>query len=87
MGPKHASVATSYKNVAAVLHNQSDLKQAKEYHKRAVHIRLQKLGPQNPDVATSNNNFVVVLHDHGDLKKAKEYHECDLAIRLKMLVL
>ena len=53
MGSQHPSVATSYGNLATVLRDQGDLKQAKEYHERALTIRLQTLGSQHPGVATS----------------------------------
>ena len=73
MGPQHPDVASSYNNVALVLHGQGDLKQAKEYHERALAIFLQTLGPQHPDVASSYNNVANVLGDQGDLKQAKEH--------------
>ena len=76
---------TSYNNVAIVLRDQGDLKQAKEYHERALAISLQTLGPQHPDVAVSYNNVAAALRDEGDLKQAKEYHERALAIRLQTL--
>ena len=75
MGPQHLDVATSFYNLAIVLGDQGDLKQAKEYHERALAIRKQTLGPQHPDVASSLNNLANVLGDQGDLKEAKEYHK------------
>ena len=85
MGPQHPDVASSYNNVATVLRVQGDLKQAKEYHERALPIRLQTLGPQHPKVAASYSNVALVLGDQGDLKQAKEYHERALAIWLQTL--
>ena len=58
-----------------LLGDQGDLKQVKEYHERALDIRLQRLGPQEPDVATSYNNLATKLRHLGDLKQEKEYHE------------
>ena len=75
MGLQHPKVATSCSNLGNVLHDQGDLKQAKEYHERALAIRQQTLGPQHPDVASSYNNLATVLCDQDDLKRAKEYHE------------
>ena len=72
-------------NLATVLRDQGDLKQAKEYHEHALAIRQQTLGPQNPDVPISYNNLGNVLGDQGDLKQAKEYHERALAIRQQTL--
>ena len=63
-----------------MLGDQRDLKQAKEYHERALAIWQQTLGPQHPDVATLYENLAIVLGDQGDLKQAKEYHERVLAI-------
>ena len=48
---------SSYNNLANVLRDQGDLKQAKEYHERALAIRQQTLGPQHPDVASSYNKL------------------------------
>ena len=42
-----------------VLDLQSDLKQAKEYHERALDILQQTLGSQHPDVASSYNNLTI----------------------------
>ena len=58
LGAQHPGVASSYNNLATVLSDQGDLKQAKEHHERALAIRQQTLGPQHPDVATSYNNSV-----------------------------
>ncbi|XP_044175305.1 uncharacterized protein LOC122958453 [Acropora millepora] len=90
LGSEHPDVASAYYNLATVLSDQGDLrqaklKQAKEYHERALAIRQQTLGPQHPDVASSFNNLASVLSGQGDLKQAKEYHERALAIRQKTL--
>ncbi|XP_074628643.1 uncharacterized protein LOC141886376 isoform X3 [Acropora palmata] len=85
LGPQHPGVATSYNSLATVLRDQGDLKQAKEYHERALAIMQQTLGPQHPNVATSYNNLATVLRGQGDLKQAKEYHERALAIRQQTL--
>ena len=85
MGSQHPHVACSYNNLAIVLGDQGDLKQAKEYHERALAIRQQTFGPRDPDVATSYNNLAIVLGNQGELKQAKEYHERGLAIKEKTL--
>ena len=59
-----------YNNLTTLLKYQGDLKQAKEYHERALAIRQQTLGPQHPAVATSYNYVTTVLRDHGDLENA-----------------
>ena len=71
MGPQHPDVATSYNMLATVLRDQGDLKQAKEYHERALAIMQQTLGPLHLSVATSYDNVAAVLHKQGDLKQAK----------------
>ena len=45
LGPQHPDVASSYNNLATVLRGQGDLKQAKEYHERALAIMQENLGP------------------------------------------
>ena len=84
MGPEHPSFATSFNNLAAVLHEEGDLKQAKEHLERTLDIMLQKLGAQHPSVPTSyyNLSLAAVLHDQGDLRKANEYLERALDIKL-----
>ena len=49
-----------YNNLATVHKYQSDLKQAKEYHERALSIRKQTLGSQHPYIATSYKNLASV---------------------------
>ena len=44
LGPQHPDVVSSCDNLAAEVSDQGDLKQAKEYHKRALAIRQQTLG-------------------------------------------
>ena len=67
MGPQHPDVASSFSNLASVLSRQGDLKQAKEYHERALAIRQKTLGPQHPDVASSYNNLANIHRDPCDL--------------------
>ena len=85
LGAQHVDVASSYNNLATVLHDQGDLEKAKEYHERALAIHIQKLGTQHVNVARSYNNLATVLHDQGDLEKAKEYYERALAIQIQKL--
>ena len=85
LGSEHPCVASSYDNLASVLRKQGDLKQAKEYHERALAIRKQTLELQHPDVASSYNYLGNVLRDQGDLKKAKAYYERAHAIMQQTL--
>ncbi|XP_068688414.1 uncharacterized protein [Montipora foliosa] len=63
----------------------SELREAKEYHDRALAIRIKILGSQHIDVATSYNNIGSVLRAQGDLEQAKEYHDRALAIQIEKL--
>ena len=63
MGRQRPDVATSYNNLAALLHNQGDLKQAKFYYECAFAIRQQTLGRQHLDVATTYKSLARVLRD------------------------
>ena len=60
--------------------DQGDLKQAKEYHERAIAIRRQTLGSQHPAVAASYENLAIVLRNQCDVEMATEYPERALAI-------
>ena len=78
-------VAVCYVFLGSVNHDLGDLQQAKEYHERALTIRLNNLGPDHLDVAMCCNNLGSVHHHLGDLEQAKEYHERALTIYLKKL--
>ena len=82
---RHLDVARSYNNLGEVQHTLGDLEKAKEYHERAIAIRLEKLGPDHLDVAMCHNNLGNVHRDLGDLEQAKECYERALTIRLKKL--
>ena len=56
-----------YKKLATVL-REGDLKQAKEYHERALAVRQETLGPQHPDVASSYKNLASILKYQGNLE-------------------
>ena len=71
--------------MALIYKDLGDLQQAKEYHQRALKIRLDKLGPEHVDVARSYNNLASIYQDLGDLEQAKEYQQRALKIRLDKL--
>ena len=52
-----------------------ELEQAKDYHQRALEIRINMLGGKHIDVATSYNNLGVVHKILGQLEQAKDYHQ------------
>ena len=85
LGPDHVDVANSYISLGIVHKKLGDLSQAKDYHDRALAIRLKRLGPDHVDVANSYISLGIVHKKLGDLSQAKDYHDRALAIRLKKL--
>ena len=77
--------AAVYNELGHIHHRMGDLEQAKEYHDRALAIRIEKLGSQHIDVASSYNNIATLLRDQGDLEQAKECLDRALAIRIGKL--
>ena len=57
LGAKHIDVATSYNNLGVVHQALAELEQAKDYHQRALEIRINVLDAKYIDVATSYNNL------------------------------
>ena len=78
-------LAAVYDVLGNVHQSMGEFQESKEYHDRALVIRIKKLGCQHIDVATSYNNIASILHDQGDLEQAKEYHDRALAIRIEKL--
>ena len=61
--------------MGCVQRDEGDLERAKEYHERALAIRLKRFGPDHADVASSYHHLGSVQRDLDDLERAKEYHE------------
>ena len=78
-------LAAVYDMLGNVHQSMSEFQESKEYHERAVTIRIKKLGSQHIDVALSYNNMARVLFDQGDLEQAMEYHNRALAIWIEKL--
>ena len=85
LGPEDVETANSYHKLGTVHEMLGDLSQAKDYHDRALEIRLKKLGPEHVDVASSYSHLGIVHVMLCDLSQAKDYHDRALAIRLKKL--
>ena len=79
----HVAVTTSYNNLGTVYSDLGDFQKAKDYHARALDIRVKQLGPI--DVAASYNNLGTVYRNLSDLQKAKHNHVRALDIRVKQL--
>ena len=50
-----------------------ELGKAKDYHQRALEIKINVLGPNHIDVATSYSNLGLVYKAMGELEQAKDY--------------
>ena len=59
-GEDHASVATSYNNLASVYNSLGEYNQAKELQEKALVIRKKMFGEDHASVATSYNNLASV---------------------------
>ncbi|XP_068687772.1 uncharacterized protein [Montipora foliosa] len=77
--------AAVYEVLGNVHQRMGEFQESKEYHVRALAIRIRKLGSQHIDVATSYNNVASVLRAQGDLEQAKEYVDRALAIQIEQL--
>ena len=65
--------------------NKGDLQLARDYHQRALEIRLEQLGPNHIDVASSYDNLGTLCGTKGDLQHARDYHQRALIIQLEQL--
>ena len=74
-GPDHAHVAASYSGLGLVHRQLGDLKQAKDYHDRALAIMLKELGPDHVNVAACYSALGLIHCELGDLKQAKDYND------------
>ena len=83
--PEHADVAASYSGLGTVCGALGELQQAKDYHGRALDIRLKNLGPKHVGVAASYSALGTVFCAPGEFQQAKDYHGRALDIRLKNL--
>ena len=61
--------------------DKGDLQFARNYHQRALEIRLEQFGPNHIDVAASYNNLGVLCRDKGDLQLARDCHQQALEIK------
>jgi CHAT domain-containing protein/tetratricopeptide (TPR) repeat protein len=85
LGEHHPYTATSYNNLATVLHDRGDLPGAEAMNRKALAIYRGVLGERHPNTATSYNNIGAVLHDRADLTGAETMFRKALAIRLELL--
>ena len=76
-------MTASYNNLGTVFSDLGDFQKGKDYHARALDIRVKQLGPKHIDVAASYNNLGTVYRNLSDLQKAKHNHVRALDIRVK----
>ena len=62
-----------------------ELKQAKDYHQKAMEMYTNVLGPNHIDVATSYNKLGLVYEALGELEQTKDYHERAMEIWINVL--
>ncbi|PFX19564.1 Nephrocystin-3 [Stylophora pistillata] len=84
-GPKHLDDAASYCHLGNLHGELGDLERAKDFHYRALEIRLKKLGPEHVDVAAIYKNLGIICEKLGEIDRAKEWYERALDILLKKL--
>ncbi|CAH3181761.1 unnamed protein product, partial [Porites evermanni] len=83
-GEDHASVATSYNDLALVYDSLGEYNRAKALHEKAVKIYKTIFGEEHANVATSYNNLASVYDSLGEYNQAKELHEKALVICKKI---
>jgi tetratricopeptide (TPR) repeat protein len=74
------NLATSYSNLALVLHDEGKLEEARGYLDRAIAMNESALPPGHPNLARSYSNLALVLQDEGKLEEARGYLERAIAI-------
>ena len=83
LGPNLIDVATSYNHLGLVYEAMGELEQAKDYHQRALEIRINVLGPNHVKVVTSYNNLGLVYEAMSEVEQARNYHQRGIEIGLK----
>ena len=62
-----------------------ELEQAKDYHQRALELRIKAFGQTHVVVGTSSNNLGSVYQKMGILEQAMDYYQRAVEIRMKAL--
>jgi len=69
-GDKHVKIADGLNNLAVVLQDKGDLKNAESTYRQALAMKRELLGELNPSVATTLNNLAFVQYDRGEIQGA-----------------
>jgi tetratricopeptide (TPR) repeat protein len=72
-------------NIAYVVYDQGDYRQAAEVLRPVIEIRQRSLGPEHPDTLYSRNNLANALLAQGKPAEAEAEHRAILAIRQRVL--
>jgi len=70
--PGHPTIATSQSNLALVLQDLGELKEARDLLRKALESDQKNFEPGHPTIATSQSNLALVLKDLGELKEARD---------------
>jgi CHAT domain-containing protein/tetratricopeptide (TPR) repeat protein len=85
LGERHFSTATSYNDLAMVLHFRGDPPDAEAMQRKALAIEVEVLGERHPFTATSYSNLALMLRDRGDPLGAEAMQRKALAIEVEVL--
>jgi tetratricopeptide (TPR) repeat protein len=80
-------VASTYNNMAVVLHSQGKLDDAMELYGKALEIHKKTLGEDHWSAASTSNNMAIVLRSQGKLDDAMDLYGKALEIKKKTLVI
>ncbi|CAB1119405.1 unnamed protein product [Ectocarpus sp. CCAP 1310/34] len=84
-GVGHPDVASTLNNLGVCASKVGDMKEAEEFHRRALSIQEEKLGVDHPEVAYTQNHLGVCAHKVARMKDAEECHRRALAIQEEKL--
>jgi tetratricopeptide (TPR) repeat protein len=70
--PGHPTIATRQSNLAAVLQDLGELKEARDLLRKALESAQKSFELGHPTIAIRQSNLAVVLKDLGELKEAKD---------------
>jgi tetratricopeptide (TPR) repeat protein len=70
--PGHQTIATSQSNLALVLKDLGELKEARDLLRKALESAQKSFEPGHPSIALRQSNLALVLLDLGELEEAKD---------------
>jgi tetratricopeptide (TPR) repeat protein len=85
LGDDHSDIARVLNNLAAVLQDKGDAKEAERYARDSLAMYRRIHGKEHHDVAQGLNNLARIVQDRGDLTDAESMFREALAMRRKLL--